>query len=281
MNDGNGSAAGGQPGAAAGAGQGAGGAGASEQPWYADIPEEGGLRGYVQNKGFKDKAALADAYRNFEKLQGVPQDRLLKLPERSDDPAWGDVHKRLGRPDDAKGYGLQFDGDPAFAERFGGAFHKAGLSKDQAKALNTEWNGYVNEMIEADKRDRETRDATEMQELKTKWGETFDGNVEAGRRAGREFGLSEDEFKQISGSLGSGKTLELFQRIGAKLGEAKPFDPSGSGGAGGFGMTPEGARARIKTLSDDRDWTAKYLNGGAAEKDEMSRLQVIASGGKP
>ncbi len=269
-------AAGGQPGAAAGAGQGATG---GEQPWFSGIQDEG-LRGYVQTKGFKDPAALADSYRNLEKLQGVPQERLLKLPERTDDPAWGDVHKRLGRPDDAKGYELQFDGDPAFAERFGGAFHKAGLSKDQAKALNTEWNGYVNEMIEADKRDRETRDATEMQGLKTKWGETFDGNVEAGRRAGREFGLSEDEFQQISGSLGSGKTLELFQRIGAKLGEAKPFDPSGSGGAGGFGMTPEAARARIQTLSGDKDWTSKYLSGGAAEKDEMSRLQMIASGQK-
>jgi len=281
MNDGNGSAAGGQPGAAAGAGQGATGAGAGgEQPWFSGIQDEG-LRGYVQTKGFKDPAALADSYRNLEKLQGVPQDRLLKLPERSDDPAWGDVHKRLGRPDDAKGYELQFDGDPAFAERFGGAFHKAGLSKDQAKALNTEWNGYVNEMIEADKRDRETRDATEMQELKTKWGETFDGNVEAGRRAGREFGLSEEEFKQISGSLGSGKTLELFQRIGAKLGEAKPFDPSGSGGAGGFGMTPEAARARIEALGNDREWVARYLNGGASEKEEMGRLEIIKNGGKP
>ncbi|MBP6748420.1 MAG: hypothetical protein KA144_02170 [Xanthomonadaceae bacterium] len=280
MNDVNGSAVGGQPGAAAGAGQGAGGATGGDQPWFSGIQDEG-LRGYVQTKGFKDPAALADSYRNLEKLQGVPQDRLLKLPERSDDPAWGDVHKRLGRPDDAKGYELQFEGDPAFAERFGGAFHKAGLSKDQAKALNAEWNGYVSEMIEADKRDRETRDATEMQELKTKWGGTYEENVEAGRRAGREFGLSEDEFQQISGSLGSGKTLELFQRIGAKLGEAKPFDPSGSGGGSGFGMTPEAARARIQTLAGDKDWTAKYLSGGAAEADEMSRLQVIANGGKP
>jgi len=63
-----GSAGGGQPGA--------GGAGGE---WYAGIADEG-LRGYVQTKGFKDPGALAESYRNLEKLQGVPQERLLKLP---------------------------------------------------------------------------------------------------------------------------------------------------------------------------------------------------------
>lgn len=271
MTDTNGSGDPGQPGAGAPTG--------GEQPWFSGIADEG-LRGYVQTKGFKDPAALADSYRNLEKLQGVPQDRLLKLPEKTDDPAWADVHKRLGRPDDAKGYELKFDGDPAFAERFGGVFHKAGLSKSQAQALNSEWNGYVTELLESEQRDREARDTKDLQELKTKWGGTFDENVEAGRRAGKEFGLSEDEFQQISGALGSGKTLELFQRIGSKLGEARPFDPSGSGGNSGFGMTPAAARGRIQALSADKDWAAKYLGGGASEREEMERLQKIAAGAR-
>lgn len=271
MSNENGSGTPGQPGAGAPAG--------GEQPWYTGIQDEG-LRGYVQTKGFKDPAALADSYRNLEKLQGVPQDRLLKLPEKADDPAWGDVYKRLGRPDDAKGYELQFEGDPSFAERFGGVFHEAQLTKAQAQKLNTAWNGYVEELLANDQRDRQERDAKDLQELKTEWGGTYDENVEVGRRAGREFGLSEDEFQQVSSALGSGKTLKLFQRIGAKLGEAKPFDPSGSGGNSGFGMTPEAARARIQALSGDKEWTAKYLNGGAAEKDEMERLQRIAAGAR-
>ena len=101
-----------------------------------------------------------------------------------------------------------------------------------------------------------------------------------GRRAGKEFGLSEDEFQQISGALGSGKTLELFQRIGSKLGEARPFDPSGSGGNSGFGMTPEAARGRIEALTKDKDWSSKYLGGGASEREEMERLQKIAAGAR-
>ena len=263
-----GSAGGGQPGA--------GGAGGE---WYAGIADEG-LRGYVQTKGFKDPGALAESYRNLEKLQGVPQERLLKLPEKADDPAWADVHARLGRPEKPEGYELKFDGDDAFAKRMAEAMHKAGIPKAAAGTLNEEWNKYVTELIQQDEQARTQKDAAELTELKssTKWGAKFDENAELARRAGREFGLSEDEFKAISASMGSGKTLELFHRIGAKLGEAAPFNPAGGGGGGGFGLSAEGAKARIQSLMGDNDWTAKYLNGGAAEKDEMTRLQKIAAG---
>lgn len=271
MSENNGSAAGGQPGAG-----GAGGEGG--QPWFAGIQDEG-LRGYVQTKGFKDPAALAESYRNLEKLQGVPQDRLLKLPEKPDDPAWNDVFGRLGKPADPKGYELKFEGDPSFAERFAGVFHEANLTKAQAAKLNEAWNGYVNELIQQDEQARKERDAAEMQELRQKWGQQFDANAELGRRAGREFGLSEQEFAAISSALGSGKTLELFQRIGSKLGEAAPFNPQGgNGGGSGFGITPEAAKARIQALTADKEWAARYLNGGAAEKAEMERLQKIAAG---
>jgi hypothetical protein len=261
----------GQPGAG-----GAGGEGGTGE-WYAGIADEG-LRGYVQTKGFKDPAALADSYRNLEKLVGVPQDRLLKLPEKPDDPAWADVHARLGRPETPDGYELKFEGDDAFAKRMAARMHALGIPKSAAAGLNEEWNAYVAEIIQQDEQARQQKDAAEMTELKGKWGAKFDENAELARRAGREFGLSEDEFKAISASLGSGKTLELFQRIGGKLGEAAPFNPQGGNGGGGFGLTAEGARARIQTLMGDKDWTARYLNGGAAEKDEMTRLQKIAAG---
>lgn len=271
MTENNGSGQAGQPGAG-----GAGGEGGTGE-WYAGIADEG-LRGYVQTKGFKDPAALADSYRNLEKLVGVPQDRLLRLPEKPDDPAWNDVHARLGRPDKPEGYELKFDGDDAFAKRMAAKMHALGIPKSAAAGLNEEWNAYVAEIIQQDEQARQQADAAAMTELKTKWGGKFDENSELARRAGREFGLSEDEFKAISGSLGSGKTLELFQRIGGKLGEAPGFNPPGGGQGNTFGLSAEGAKARIQSLMGDKDWTTKYLNGGAAEKDEMTRLQKIAAG---
>lgn len=266
-----------QNGSAPVAGNPAPGAGGEGQPWYSGIPDEG-LRGYIETKGFKDPGALAESYRNFEKLQGVPQDRILKLPEKADDPGWAGIYSRLGRPEKADGYELKFDGDPAFAQKFQGVFHEANLSKSQAGKLNEAWNSYVNDVIKQDEDARKTKDAAELTELRTKWGATYDANVEAGRRAGREFGLSEEQFTAISGALGSGKTLELFQSIGAKLGEASPFNPASGGSASGFGMTPDQAKGRINMLTGDKDWTGRYLNGGAIEKEEMTRLQKIAAG---
>lgn len=269
MTDNNGSAAGGQPGA-----NGAGG------EWYAGISDEG-LRGYVQTKGFKDPGALAESYRNLEKLQGVPQDRLLRLPDKSDAPEWGDVYSRLGRPADAKGYELKHDGDAAFAERMAGVMFDAGLTKAQAGKLNETWNAYVAEIIEQDTNAKKAADVADMDKLKGEWGNTFDANVETGRRAGREFGLNEEQFAQISGALGSAQTLKLFQAIGSKLGEAKGFDPSGMGQGGqGFSQSPEQAKARIGELQRDKDWVGRYLNGGSVERDEMTKLQRIAAGGQ-
>src|SRR5690606_18358521 len=60
------------------------------------------LKGFVQNKGFKDPASVLDSYRNLEKLMGTPKERLLRLPENMDDAnAMGEIYTRLGRPQTA------------------------------------------------------------------------------------------------------------------------------------------------------------------------------------
>ena len=71
---------------------------AAPADWTAGLPEE--MKGYVQNKGFKDPSAVVESYRNFEKLMGVPQDRMIKLPEKAEDKAaWDSIYNRLGRPE--------------------------------------------------------------------------------------------------------------------------------------------------------------------------------------
>lgn len=245
-----------------------------EPAWTDGIPDQE-LRGYVQNKGFKDPGALADSYRNLEKLMGAPREQLLKLPDRDDAPEWGDVWKRLGRPEKPEEYGLQFDGDGEFANRFARVFHEANIPKPAAAKLNAEWNNYVSEMIKAEDDQLKLRDEREIGELKNKWGAEFEKHTEYGRRAGREFGLSEEDFSSISRSLGPGKTLELFHRIGSKVGEAKAFDPNGAMAT--FGVTREQARAELARLQTDRDFVAKYLGGDKSAQEKMESLSKIAS----
>lgn len=240
---------------------------------WVDAITDADLKGYVQTKGFRDPGALADSYRNLEKLVGVPKERLLKLPEKADDPEWGGIWGRLGKPEKPEEYQLQ--GDEALTQRFGGVFHEANLTRDQASKINGAWNAYVAELLEKDEAEFKARDDREIGELKTKWGANFDQHAEFGRRAGQEFGLSEDDFKAVSDALGPGRTLELFHRIGSKLGEAKPFTGDGQQNFGQ--MTKEQAQHRIAQLQKDSDWTSRYLNGGAKERAEMEALAKAAS----
>lgn len=255
------------------------GDGGAPPSWYAGFqnPE---IRGYVETKGFQSPEALAESYRNLEKLRGVPADRLLSLPDKPDAPEWDAVWARLGRPDKPDGYGLQVpDGqDRGFADRMSTVMHKLGISKAAADGLNAEWNAFIAEEMQAAERDAQQADAADLATLRGEWGQKYNENVELGRRAGREFGLSEDDFSAVSRALGSRKTLQLFQRIGAKIGEPERFDADG-GSSPGFGLTPEGARARLKQLQGDSAWATKYLNGDVAAKQEAERLSRIASGG--
>jgi hypothetical protein len=259
MTDLNGSAAAGNP--------------ADAGNWIETIPDAE-LRGFVQTKGWKDPGAMADGYRNLEKLMGAPKERLLRLPEKEDAPEWSDIWGRLGRPEKPEDYGLSFEGDAAFAERFSGVMHKAGIPKSAAQLLNQEWNAYVQEMIDGEDREWQAREKKEMEDLRGRWGADFDKHAEFGRRAGLEFGLSEEQFAAVSRSLGPGKTLELFHTIGQKLGEARPFEGDGRSQ---IQLTREQALHQIQTLKSDPDFVSRYLQGGQAEKDKLEALAKIAS----
>lgn len=265
-------------GAPAPSGTGAPGANPPPAPWFAGFqnPE---LRGYVETKGFQGPEALADSYRNLERLRGVPADRLLSLPEKPDAPEWDAVWNRLGRPEKPDGYGLQVpDGqDRTFADRMAATMHKLGVSKSAAAGLNAEWNAFIAEEMAAADRDAQQADAADLAGLRSEWGAKYDEHVELGRRAGREFGLSEDEFTAVQRALGSGKTLKLFARIGEKMAEPGRFD-AGGGSSPGFSMTPDGARARLNALQADKDWAAKYMNGDVAARQEAERLAKIIAG---
>lgn len=275
MSDNNGSANAGNPAPGAGDGGGTGGA------WFDSIPDAE-LKGFAQTKGWKDPASVVDGYRNLERLIGAPKERVLKLPEKPDDPGWNDVYARLGRPDKPEAYELpvpEGHGDPEFAKGIAEVMHKHGVPKGAAQALAQFNNDYVSKLVESHQREQEQKSAADLSQLKTEWGAKFDENAELSKRAAREFGVSEDQAKAIEGALGTAGMLKLFNSIGSKLAEPKAFEAGGGDGGSGFGLTPEAARSRIGQLRNDRDWAAKYLAGDVNARQEMERLSRIAAGG--
>lgn len=237
------------------------------------------LKGYVQNKGFKDSASVVESYRNFEKLIGVPQERVLKLPTKEDDPAWNDVYDRLGRPKDPKEYKIDVPkelGDEKFSEWAKGTFHKLGISKAAGEKLAAEWTARVQSEQKARVDAHNAQLTGETDSLKKEWGLAHDKYMAMAKQAATSFNVDGKVIDQLSTQLGFTGVMKLFQQIGEKMGEGNFV--SGGSGTGGFGnvMAPEAARNRINALRHDSDFVRRYTSGEVGARDEMDRLHKMA-----
>lgn len=248
---------------------------AQPQTWYSGFGDES-LRGYLETKGFKDPSALAESYRNLEKLRGVPENELARIPKEGDAEAWNAFYNRLGRPENAAGYELPIpDGDDGvFAKQAAEWMHEAGLTPAQAKMLAGKNNEFLAAQIKAHQDQQAIESDRQMSELKTEWGQAYEQNTEIARRAAKQFGLTDEMLSGIEDAIGTKQLMVLFNNIGQGLGEHKA-QGIGSGDSS-FKLSPAAAQERIKQLQADPEWGKKYLAGGANEKAEMMRLQQMA-----
>lgn len=253
---------------------------------------------HAKNKGWlpTNVADLPAAYvkavfshRGAEKLIGVPQDQLLRIPgagASSED--WNNVFHRLGVPKEAKEYdftGIKYkDGtepEADFLEKMRGAFVSARVTKEGATAVTKAVLGYL-----------EDADATESALLAGQIAEQkawLDKNWPAAVREGNMFvanqalaklgaaaGLTTEQTRSAwdalskIGGIGAAHAMEMLRTIGMRMGEGKLIS-LGSGDGGGS-MTVEAARDEIAMLKNDKAFRDKLLAGG---KDEVARWRAL------
>lgn len=246
----------------------------TEQPWYSSIQDES-LRGFAELKGWKDPGAAIDSYRNLEKLRGVPENELVRLPKEGDAEAWDQVYSRLGRPESPDLYELPIpEGDDgAFAKTAAEWMHKAGLTKQQAQQIAAMNNEFISEQVKAYEAEKAANQARELDDLKSEWGMAYDQNTEIARRGAQQFGIEPEMLEKIEDAIGTKALLTMFHNIGSKVGEHKMVQGQGDG----FKLSPAAAQERISQLKGDKEWVSKYLSGGANERAEMERLIMMAN----
>jgi hypothetical protein len=257
----------------------AGTAGQSAAPveWTSGFSDD--MKGFVQNKGWKNAQEVADSYRNLEKSFGVPADRLLKLPESLESPDAAPVWEKLGKPKEAKGYNLQVPekgGDPKLAEWASEIFHKGNLTASQAQHVMKEWNARQEAMAAQTVENQKAAATLAVADLKTEWGAAYDKNMNLVDQAGRVLGWGADKLAAIRNALGPKEAMKMMLDIANSTSEGKFItgQPAGDGT-----ITPDQARSELNDLKRDQAFVAKYLSGDFDAKKRMEHLQKMANPG--
>lgn len=245
-------------------------------PWGELSPEDKGLVGL---KGWKGPGDVVAAYRNLESFRGVPADRLIKIPEKPDDPEWAKVWGQLGRPEKPDGYELTSpEGDEAGAalvKLSAETFHRYGVPREAGRAIVAEIARFAGERQKATEEAAVLRRADDEGQLRKNWGDAYDANRQVAGDAARKLGLQEADVVGLMGTLGIRRTYELFHQIGMRSAEPRTVRPEGGGG-GEPRWSPEMAREKISQLKQDKEWVKRYLDNDQKALDEMSRLHRIA-----
>lgn len=235
--------------------------------------------GYVQNKAWTGPGDVLTGYRNLETMLGADRaGRTVVLPaDENDAPAWAKVHERLGRPANAADYKLPVPegADPAFATAAAAKFHELGIPLKQAQALTAWWNETAGGVNTAAQAAESAAIAADVATLQKDWGAQVDARTEVARRGAVAMGLDAtaiDALQKVAGYAGVMKAL-------AKVGDlTREGGAAGLKDIGGFGMTPEGAKARRTELLADADFRAKAMQPNSSQWGEMKRLdEIIAS----
>jgi len=254
----------------------AGSTGSQESSWNAGFDEE--TSAYVQNKGWQNPADILNSYRALEKFQGGSKN-LLELPGLDAEPeAWDSVYNKLGRPESPDQYELNMpeNGDNQLANWFKETAHKTGLTAKQAQSLFESYNELAGSQSQEMQAQMAQRADQEVMDLKKEWGQGFDAQIDAGRRAVQSLGYDEAKLGEIEQKLGTGEMLRLFASVGSKMGEDSFVD--GGRSDAGFGITPAVARQQIADLKMDKQFMGEYLGGNPDAVSKMKRLMEQAHG---
>lgn len=269
-----------------GTGTGTENAAASSEPWHKGSDAE--TIGYLQNRGW-DKLDVAEvarqavkSHREAEKLIGVPQEKLIRIPEQNDVEGWNKVYGKLGVPADAKEYDFSAlkgsDGNPLKPEAVGwlqNLAHTLKLSKPAAAEMIQQMQKATADQNATAAAAAEAAAAADEAKLKQDWGTNYNANKIIAENAGIKLGLTAE---QVNGEapVPKAQMMELMRKIGSQIGEDK-FINSGGGPDKGP-MTVEEAKYKLDALKNDSVWWEKYQRGDARAAKEFNDLTRMVAG---
>lgn len=171
---------------------GTGDSASTPKPWLEQVKTD--LRTHESLKDINDVNHLTESYIELSgRVEGMrgELDGSIKVPGADATMEEREAfYRKLGKPEKPEGYEFPetdtIKNDPKTVEWARGVFTKANLTSEQAGIIRDEWNQYViavNQKVEQQlKEERETKLATDMEELRTNWGSKFEENANIARK---------------------------------------------------------------------------------------------------
>lgn len=250
----------------------------AEAKWYGKVDSD--TEAYITNKGWKQPTDLLKSYQNLERLRGVSADKLVKLPDFSNEEEAGQFFERLGVPKSPEEYQtpeLDFELDPAVLS---GISHKAKLTPAQHETVAKAAAEYFKSQFEQQAVAKAERDAADKVALEQEWGARKDENYRAATKAAMRFGLDAATLDKLQDGLGYRGAMEFLTRLGRSFGEAQPPGKDRAvADSTPYGLTPGAAREQLSRLQQDKEFRNKLFNNDSDALERWNNLKKIAFSG--
>lgn len=207
---------------------------------------------YVTGKDWKTNDEMITSMREAESKLG----RSITLPASdASEEDFNSFYSKIGRPNSAAEYAYKMPegGNEDQYNWYKDAAHKIGLSDAQTSALGQAWDERSAEMFKSDVDSSETQ----MQAIKDKLGDDYDAKIAAGKSVVAGLGLSDKALANIEGQIGTTDVVDLFVRIGEKVGEGA-FNNGLADPDSNIRLTKEQALEKVESFNNDEKLQKLY-----------------------
>lgn len=249
--------------------------------WYDSVSPD--YHGLIEERAWQSNEDVLKSYQQLQKLQGVSEDKLIKIPHPDDKEAISAMHARLGRPETADAYEIpELGNDPEQTKWFKEQAFNLGLSSDQAKTLSESLLEQGQLAQQKDIEQAGIKATNAYKEIEKSWGANAPAQEDAVKRGLGVIGLSDQaaegqisELQQFEYLIGTERLVELAIKLGDQV--AEPAFPEGNPATGA--MTKERAGQELESLHADPEFQKaklseiKQVRDGAIAKEK--RLMQI------
>jgi hypothetical protein len=235
---------------------------------------------YVQGKGFKSAAALAEAYQNAEKALSS---RSFEPPKPEDTAGWARIKAAMGVPEAPDKYDLGEAGKslkPEALQQWTPVFHQLGLSNEQASKLIAQTTEMATkaQAVQEEAYVKQTEATAERMKLEygDKWPAFHDIASRGFNVIKQQLKLDDTKVDALERALGTRELLSLAHMIGEAKVEAGFVASDGQHRA----MTKDQARQAINGFKGNPEKYNALMKSDhpnhAAALSEWTQLRRIA-----